>query len=295
MFPLVSICIPTYNGDKYLHDALKSIVDQTYSNIEVIISDDQSKDSTLKIVQVFKANNHFPVHIFHHTPSSIGANWNNCMKNANGEYIKFLFQDDVLFPRCIEIMVKAFQLHPNVGLVASQRDFLVEGDNKEEFEQWIKTYENLHSKFDTSNELTILNNDIFKEDYFLKPPFNKIGEPTTVMFKRNLIKDLGYYSEEMQQKLDYAYFYRILKHYPIAIINQALVYFRLHDQQATHINKVREIPDDFLYEKLLYTEFLSLLHPQVQDRLRAKYHPVNRVLSGMRSKWKRIKKGFSNG
>ena len=52
--PLVSICIPTYNGFEFIAEAMESAINQTYSNLEIIVSDDASKDDTLKVIQEFK-------------------------------------------------------------------------------------------------------------------------------------------------------------------------------------------------------------------------------------------------
>jgi glycosyltransferase involved in cell wall biosynthesis len=90
MNSLVSICIPTYNGKKYLNEALESVKSQVYKNIEVIISDDNSTDSTLEICNKFKHEVDFPVYIYSHKPSGIGANWNYIIEKANGDFIKFL-------------------------------------------------------------------------------------------------------------------------------------------------------------------------------------------------------------
>lgn len=105
---LISICIPTFNGEKYLQEALDSVKSQTYQNIEVIISDDNSNDITLQICQNFKEKVSFPVYIYEHDPSGIG---NNCIFYAYGEYIKFLFQDDILETNCLEIQLEALIPH----------------------------------------------------------------------------------------------------------------------------------------------------------------------------------------
>ena len=66
---LVSICLPTYNGARYLEETLYSICAQTYQNFEVIISDDASIDNTIKLIEEFKKQSDFPVCVLHHTPS----------------------------------------------------------------------------------------------------------------------------------------------------------------------------------------------------------------------------------
>ena len=88
MANLVSICIPTYNGEAYLAEALQSAIAQTYRPLEIIVSDDASKDRTLDIVKEFQTKTDIPFYVYHHQPAGIGANWNNCVSHANGEYIK---------------------------------------------------------------------------------------------------------------------------------------------------------------------------------------------------------------
>ena len=84
---LISICIPTYNGENYILEALNSIKNQSYKNIEVIISDDNSNDKTLQICEKFKSEVDFPVYIYNHLPNGIGSNWNNCILKSKGDYI----------------------------------------------------------------------------------------------------------------------------------------------------------------------------------------------------------------
>ncbi|MCG2794067.1 MAG: glycosyltransferase [Weeksellaceae bacterium] len=67
--PLISVCIPTYNGAKYLQVVLDSVKAQTYKNIEVIISDDDSQDQTLDIYREFQSEVDFPVYIYYHDPN----------------------------------------------------------------------------------------------------------------------------------------------------------------------------------------------------------------------------------
>jgi glycosyltransferase involved in cell wall biosynthesis len=265
---LISICIPTYNGGAFLDETLDSIFHQTYKNIEIVFSDDNSKDNTLDIIENFKARANFPVHVEHHKPNGIGSNWNNTIHFANGEFIKFLFQDDILEPTCIEKMVEVMNSQPSLGFVATKRSFIIEGTSTPEIEMWIRTYGNLQSQFEKQEKLTLLNKDLFKRSDFFSDPRNKIGEPPTVLFRKSIINEVGYFDENLEQILDYVFYYRILKKFPIAIINQPLVKFRIHPAQASHVNRSRKIPDYEEYDRILYTEFLPLLHKRQRNRLR---------------------------
>jgi glycosyltransferase involved in cell wall biosynthesis len=288
----VSICIPTYNGAKYLKETLQSIESQTYQNIEVIVSDDASRDTTLAIVEAFKNEVDIPVHIFQHTPNGIGSNWNNCMKNANGKYIKFLFQDDVMETNCIEEMVQVLEDQTNVVLVASKRDFIIENSMKTtEIEDWIRVYGDLQSHIELpQQDISILDKSIFSLKTFYGSPLNKIGEPSVVMFRKNVVDEVGFFREDLKQILDYEYWYRILKKHDVAIINKPLVKFRLHAKQATHVNRNQSIDDYKIYEQILYSQYLKLLHPEVRKRLYLKYHPYPLLKQRIKNKLKRLLK-----
>ena len=121
---LVSICIPTYNGEQFITEALNSAISQTYSNLEIVVSDDASNDATIEIIERFKKKTQIPISIYHHIPCGIGANWNNCVQNAKGEFIKFLFQDDILLPSCVEKMVQLAETKKTIGLVYCKRNFI---------------------------------------------------------------------------------------------------------------------------------------------------------------------------
>jgi glycosyltransferase involved in cell wall biosynthesis len=277
--PLVSICIPTFNGEKYLQETLNSIREQTYCNIEVIVSDDKSMDKTLDIIEKFKFQSKFPVFIYHHKPKGIGANWNNCIKKSNGEFIKFLFQDDVMEQNCIEEMISIYDENPAVGLIASKRSFIIEqnavGENTN---NWIKKYEDLQKKLvKEETDVLILDKLIFKRDDFRKQPFNKIGEPSVVLFRKDIVNKIGYFRTDLKQVLDYEFWYRILKEQPILIINKPLVKFRIHQDQATNENSKKHIKDYSLYDKILYKEYFNLVNEENRLRLEYKFSIVSKI------------------
>ena len=282
--PLVSICIPTYNGERYLQEALDSVKAQTYKNIEVIISDDNSKDHTLEICDRFKNEVDFPVYIYNHTPSGIGANWNHCVEKANGEYIKFLFQDDVLDTLCIQKMSEFLENNRKIGLVACKRLFINNSinQNSDTISNWISKYSNLQFQLEDKNknisEYYLLDNRIFKRDDFFSSPLNKIGEPSVVMFSKVVFKKIGFFNNSLKQILDYEYFYRILKKYPIGILNKPLVYFRIHDDQETNQNRNRSINDYELYEQFQYKELLFFVNRERRKYLLKKYNKIYKFL-----------------
>jgi glycosyltransferase involved in cell wall biosynthesis len=285
--PLVSICIPTFNGGKFITEAMQSAIYQTYTNLEIIVSDDASNDETLKKIEGFKEKTNIPIYIYNHEPNGIGANWNHCIKKANGKYIKFLFQDDILKPSCIEDMVKVLETNKSIALVASKRAFIVEASYlNDETKKWIKGYGNLQEALHLplNNGMRILDKKLFKSSQFLKSPLNKVGEPPVTLFRKELVNKIGYYREDLKQILDYEFYYRILKKCKIAILEKELVKFRLHQQQATNVNKGNDTLDYDKYDELIYKEYFWYLNYKKKIEFFKRYHPAFKMFLKIKRK-----------
>ncbi|WP_417875628.1 glycosyltransferase family 2 protein [Winogradskyella sediminis] len=285
---LVSICIPTYNGAKFIAEAMDSVLCQTYNNLEIIVSDDASKDATLEIIRSYESKTDIPIFIYPHQPNGIGANWNHCIKKAKGEYIKFLFQDDVLEPECVEKMVDVMECHPNLGMVASKRGFIVDTNLKStETQKWIDKYGDLQKglDFELKDNVQIIDRSLFKSKAFLKPPIkNKIGEPSVALFRKRIVNKIGYYRADLKQILDYEFCYRLLKQQPIGIINTVLVKFRLHSNQATNVNAVTGVNDYKKYNRILLHEYFWYLNKETRKRLLMKEYKWFKFLFKIKSK-----------
>ena len=105
MQPIVSICIPTYNGAKYLRECLDTVLSQTFTDFEVLLVDDQSSDETLSIAQEYAAKD-TRIYVKQNEQNlGLVGNWNCCIELAQGEWIKFVFQDDLIAPECLEKML----------------------------------------------------------------------------------------------------------------------------------------------------------------------------------------------
>lgn len=106
--PLISIVVITYNSSQYVLETLESAKAQTYQNIELILSDDCSKDDTLQIVDAWLKNNYnrFKRTVIVRSEINTGTptNCNRGLKASEGEWIKFIAGDDILMPHCVESM-----------------------------------------------------------------------------------------------------------------------------------------------------------------------------------------------
>ena len=117
--PRVSIGMPVFNGEKYLTDALNSILAQTFEDFEVIISDNASTDSTQAISQTFVAKD--PRIRYYRNQKNIGAmpNFNHAFELSSGEYFKWAAYDDILSPEFLQKSVMVLDQNPSVVLCYS--------------------------------------------------------------------------------------------------------------------------------------------------------------------------------
>lgn len=111
---MISVCIATHNGEKYIKEQLDSILCQLSSEDEVVISDDGSTDSTLKIIEGYK-DPRIKIHTMVHKLKGMKShyyvtmNFENALKHAKGDYIFLSDQDDVWMPNKIEVCINALQ------------------------------------------------------------------------------------------------------------------------------------------------------------------------------------------
>ena len=113
----MSAIVPVYNGERYLPQALDSALAQTYRNVEIIVVDDGSTDSSGDIAEKYAALHPHRVRVIHQSNSGTGAARNAGIAEARGQYIAMLDQDDVWAPMHLEESVAVLEREPSVGLV----------------------------------------------------------------------------------------------------------------------------------------------------------------------------------
>jgi glycosyltransferase involved in cell wall biosynthesis len=163
--PKVSVLIPTYNAAAYLNEAIQSVLDQTFSDFELIIVDNCSSDNTCQVVANYLTD---PRITYKKNEINIGPinNFNRCLELANGEYIKFLCADDKFYPDLLEKFVSIMDTHPTVSLVTSFSQGI--GLNSR---VWKPPFQHLQ--------------DGKKIIHKVLEQYNWIGCPTQVMFRRS--------------------------------------------------------------------------------------------------------------
>lgn len=111
---LVSIAMASYNGEKYIKEQLDSIISQTYTNIEIVITDDCSKDNTVNIIKEYQASYPFIFLFVNEQNKGVTKTFERAVTESNGAFIAFCDQDDIWMPNKIETLVKEIGDHDAV-------------------------------------------------------------------------------------------------------------------------------------------------------------------------------------
>jgi predicted O-linked N-acetylglucosamine transferase (SPINDLY family)/glycosyltransferase involved in cell wall biosynthesis len=271
--PLVSICIPTYNGAAFIGEAIQSALAQTYPNIEVIISDDGSTDETIAIAQSFTSQTSADFRIILHRNYGLSQNWNFCISQAKGKYIKFLFQDDLLAPECIEKMVAVAQKNPGIGMIFSPRGITIDAaESNPILRKASQSIKDLHKGW--SNLKSIQSGqELLADANCLNNPINKIGEPSTVLIAARVFAEIGLFDSGLSQYVDLDMWWRIMGNYHIGFVDEKLSSLRIHPQQQTWKNfAAGENHKDVVrfYKKLLNSPEYSFLNQQIKQTIQHK-------------------------
>jgi len=262
--PLVSICIPTHNGARWIERSLRSAMSQTYQPVEILIVDDASTDDTAKIATSF----HDPRIRVEVNKSKLGLvrNWNRCITLSKGTLVKFLFQDDMLYPTCVEKMVLILEKYPRIGIVFSPRDILLENPHDPTAIDWEKQYGTLHTRF---NSLSEVNQGIDLFNQWLRCGFaeNWVGEPSCVMVRKECVERIGMFNTRMIQIADIEMWVRLMYFYDLGFIEEPLSAFTFHPSSTTSLNIARKYPHLdrlWLMQGLLCYREIRRTHPEIR-------------------------------
>lgn len=274
--PLISICIPVYNGEEFLLECLQSALAQDYNHFEIIAVDDSSTDASWKLLTDL-AKNHERL-IATRNPRQLGLveNWNECVKQANGDWIKFLFQDDLLEPQCLSKMIAASLDGPTSRAVICNRNYFHANDYSPI--EFAEKYQRGGEFWDCFPKLKTLESMDLMRLVSRWNGSNCLGEPPSFLLQKSLFSELGLFDGQFIHYCDFEYWLRVLANTPIAMVNSTLVHFRVHTASASSDNwknnyiRTRHIDRILLFKKLIEDEQLrirgsSLLRSQWKNYL----------------------------
>lgn len=236
--PCVSICIPTYNGREHLGECIASIRSQTFADFEVVICDDESSDGTLDLAQQLAAGDPRFRFISNSRRFGLVGNWNNCVQQARGEWIKFVFQDDVIFPACVEKLLGACRREEK-SFGFCERDFIFGDAVSPALRDWFAGHkQRLRSDYAAGS---VISPDTVARLALQHPAHNLVGEPTVTMIHHSVFKELGGYDEALIQLCDAEFWCRVMLNRGAVFIPESLAAFRIHAKATTALNHGKRV------------------------------------------------------
>lgn len=219
-YPRLSVCIPSFNQERFIGAALDSVLMQGYGDFELLVIDDCSTDGTRDVVARYESDPRVRL-IVNPVNRGMVENWNASLNEARGEYVKFLFGDDLLLgPDALGRMVAALDAEPDVSLVTTSR-LLVDAAGRRI---------GVASPF--RRDRTLPGTDVIAR--CLAAQRNLVGEPSAVMFRKGQAGrgfDAGY-----RQYVDLEMWFRLLEQGSLRYLSGPLVAFRRHGGQQTEVN-----------------------------------------------------------
>ena len=278
--PKVTISIPTYNGALYLEECLESAINQTFSDIEIVIVDDCSTDATIHVAEKF-AQLDGRVKIFRNkTRLGLVENWNRSIQYSTGEWVKFLFQDDLLYEYCIEKMLNAAEITKTEvtgNFVVGERNFIIEDGVEDGLRHF---YENsvLTLKDVFGDSPLILPGEFSKAILKKGAGVNFVGEPTSAMMKREICFQYSFFNRNLVHLCDLEYWTRLGSNEGLVYIPEVLSEFRVHNRSASAYNHAHrrfqlECLDKIilLHDYLYHPYYLNLRKTPDSEMILSKY------------------------
>tara|TARA_Y100001958_G_scaffold153147_1_gene140243 strand:- start:515 stop:1894 length:1380 start_codon:yes stop_codon:yes gene_type:complete len=203
--PLVTIYITNHNYGKYINKAIRSVLDQSLKEFELIIIDDGSTDDSLKIINKYK--NHKKIKIIYQKNKGLTVSNNLALRLSRGKYIIRLDADDWLEPNALQIMSDYLEKNPKIGLV---------------FPDYFEVDEK-------NNILNLVRRHNFKKVKLLDKP----AHGACTMVRKECLTKIGGYNEKFDRQDGYYLWIEFIQKYKVMNINLPLFFYRQHNLSLT--------------------------------------------------------------
>ena len=209
----LSVCIPVYNCEQFIGEAIRSVLEQSYKDLELVIVDNCSTDKTVEVIRSF--NDQRIRLIQNDTNIGMLANWNKSVQVVNGEYIKVLPADDFLYPGCLQRQVEVLERdkNRNIALVCGRKRII--DDNG-------KT---LFTRGFSGREIELKGSEAMNR--VVRSGGNTIGEPGVVMFRKEILEKTGPFVADIYYVMDLSMWFKMLRHGNLYSLPDVVCAFRI--------------------------------------------------------------------
>lgn len=270
--PLVSCIIPFLNSEKFLDEAIDSVLNQTHENWEIILVDDGSKDGSTEVALNYAKENPNKIFYFEHKNHQnlgSGVSRNLGIKFSKGEYIAFLDADDIWLPNKLEKQIKILEENPEVGMVFGPHYIWF---------SWTKNPKDAARDeiflpiWDSNSNITP-NTILSPPKLFIAYLYNKVGTPLTcgVLIRKKVVEEVGGFDDQASfLNEDGPFFAKIYLKTPVYLESDCWDRYRQHPESTvTKAKARREWFDDRYFQPVhkLEMQILKnfLLNQGIQD------------------------------
>lgn len=239
--PLVSVVLTSYNHGKYIHKTIDSILGQDYSNLELIIIDDASKDNSRQIIEEYASKDKRIIALYHTTNKGIAKTANDGLAIARGDYICFQGSDDIWYKD---------KLSTELEIAAGKKDVIVwsEGDVIDAYDEKLgfKFVDDLHKAKDRKK-----NGHILSE---LLKGFFIFGQ--SIFIPADLMRGVRY-DENFRYLNDYIFYLEVFSRGESLFIPKPTAAYRIHGKNSILNNKVQWARDTVKLVPYLFEHYYS--------------------------------------
>jgi glycosyltransferase involved in cell wall biosynthesis len=224
--PRVSVVVPAYNSVSFIGATMDSILAQTFTDFELIVSDHSSTDGTWEVLQSYTDD---PRVQLHRLPKGGGApaNWNAVSARATAELVKLVCSDDLIYPTCLARQVAAMDAHPGAVMVAATRD-IVDAAGRPLIRG--RGLGKLSGRVDGRAAIRAT----------VRSGTNIFGEPASVLLRREPLAAAGFWDGDHSYLIDEASYIRVLLQGDLVALPTSLAGFRVSDQQwSVHLMRTQ--------------------------------------------------------
>jgi glycosyltransferase involved in cell wall biosynthesis len=215
MKPTISILMPVYNGEKFLSEAIQSVIDQTYKHWELIIINDGSTDDTEKILEGAKQNDSRIISL-NKSHSGVVKSLNYGLNNASGKFIARIDSDDLWFPGKLKFQIFEFEKNKNLMLHGTSVVFIDEAGKKLHDQRGFNNKKHLNYR---QIRYRLMKNNLFCH--------------SSVMFRRELLELIGAYNERFKNSEDYEFWIRAARHAECEISDRVMAQYRVWSETVS--------------------------------------------------------------
>ena len=254
--PSVSVCIPVYRGEQFLAETIRSVLDQTYRDFELVVLDNASPDDSGRIARSF-GDHRIRVET-NLTTLPQQENWREAVRLCRAPLIKLVCADDLLHPRCLEYQVGPMEADPGLAVVAARRHMI------DERSRVLVPRRGLIG-------LTGVRSSVEVARHVVRSGANPIGEPGGVLFRRAHYFAVGGWRPDHRFVMDLDLWIRLLQHGEFLGLPETLAAFRIGQDSLSADNETTIYAEQKAYiEELGTTPHLQVrASDMLMGRMRA--------------------------